>query len=129
MSLVSDFDDIVLYRIYPALESAMPQAAQELKETIDEVAKNFSGPRSRPLLFGHGVYYTYNSATSATVVNITPMQGTDYGVPEVVFVEEGMSNYHMPGPREFMEPGRDKFVSSGRFEAIIQGALDAAGLG
>lgn len=128
MGLVSDLLDIVLYQVYPAIESAMPEVGKGLQEEIDIVSGKISGTSSRPLLFGHGSYYQWNSATSVTVMNVTPMQGTDYGVPEVVFVEEGYPEYNMPGPRPFMEKARDQYVDSGKPEQIIQNAIDAMGL-
>ena len=54
--------------------------------------------------------------------------GTDYGVPEVVFVEEGYPEYNMPGPRPFMEKARNQYVDSGKPEQIIQNAINAMGL-
>ena len=129
MSLLYEYETIILDRVYNAIESAMPQVGQELKEAIDEKASGIDGPYSRPALFGNGTYSIFNDALSVTVWNRTQMQGTDYGVPEVEFVEEGYSEYNMPGPRPFMEPARDEFVESGRPDAIIQQAIDSAGLG
>ena len=51
------------------------------------------------------------------------MQGTDYGVPEVVFVEEGLPNYNMPGPRPFMEDAGQLFAD-GEGTTILQRNLD-----
>ena len=119
----------MLDRVYPAIESAMPQVGEELKEAINDKAAGYTGPRSRPALFGNGTYFISPSRLSVTVINETRMQGTDYGVPEVDFVEMGLENYNMPGPRPFMEPARDEYVESGRPDAIIQSALSAAGLG
>lgn len=129
MSLLADFETIILDGVYIAISNAMPQVGQELKEAIDEKASGIDGPYSRPALFGRGTYSVFNDALSATVWNRTQMQGTDYGIPEVEFVEEGYPEYNMPGPRPFMEPARDEFVASGRPEAIIQEAINSAGLG
>lgn len=129
MSLVEEFRMIMLDRVYPAIESAMPAVGDGLKRAIDEYSSNFDGPRSRPMLFGHGEYFMINDALSVTVINITPMQGTNQGTPEVEFVEEGYETYNMPGPRPFMEPARDEYVASGEPDMIIQAAIDAAGLG
>ena len=129
MSLLAEYETIILDRVYNAIESAMPQVGQELKEAIDEKASGIDGPYSRPELFGNGTYSIFHDALSVTVWNRTQMQGTDFGTPEVEFVEEGYSEYNMPGPRPFMEPARDEFVESGRPDAIIQQAIDSAGLG
>ena len=129
MSLLAEYETIILDRVYNAIESAMPQVGQELKEAIDEKASGIDGPYSRPALFGNGTYSIFHDALSVTVWNRTQMQGTDFGTPEVEFVEEGYSEYNMPGPRPFMEPARDEFVESGRPDAIIQQAIDSAGLG
>ena len=122
MSLLAEYETIILDRVYRAIESAMPQVGQELKEAIDEKASGIDGPYSRPALFGNGTYSIFHDALSVTVWNRTQMQGTD-------FVEEGYSEYNMPGPRPFMEPARDEFVASGRPDAIIQQAINSAGLG
>ena len=129
MSLLAEYETIILDRVYRAIESAMPQVGQELKEAIDEKASGIDGPYSRPALFGNGTYSIFHDALSVTVWNRTQMQGTDFGTPEVEFVEEGYSEYNMPGPRPFMESARDEFVESGRPDAIIQQAIDSAGLG
>ena len=129
MSLVEDFRMIMLDRVYPAIENAMPAVGEALKRAIDEKASGYDGPYSRPKLFGDGTYTVFHDALSVTVWNRTQMQGTDYGVPEVDFVEGGYPEYNMPGPRPFMEPARDDFVASGEPDAIIQSSLNAAGLG
>lgn len=129
MGLVSDLEEIILYRVYPAIESAMPEVGAGLQSEIDDVSGEISGSSSRPMLFGHGNYYQWNDALSVTVMNVTPMQGTDYGTPEVEFVEGGYPEYHMPGPRPFMEKARDQYVDSGKPDQIIQNALNAFGLG
>lgn len=129
MSLLSEFEDIILYRVWPAIESAMPLIGEELKTAINEYSAGLEGPRSRPKLFGDGTYSVFYDASSVTVWNRTQMQGTDYGIPEVDFVEAGLEEYNMPGPRPFMEPARDEYVASGKPDQIIQAALDAAGLG
>lgn len=129
MSLLSEYEDIILYRVWPTIESAMPIVGEELKTAINEYSAGFDGPSSRPKLFGDGTYSVICSASSVTVWNRTQMQGTDYGVPEVDFVEGGYESYNMPGPRPFMEPARDEYVASGKPDAVIQSALTAAGLG
>ena len=128
MSLLAEYETIILDRVYRAIESAMPQVGQELKEAIDEKASGIDGPYSRPALFGNGTYSIFHDALSVTVWNRTRMQGTDYGTPEVDFVEGGYPEYNMPGPRPFMEKARDQYVESGRPEQVIQGVLVAAGL-
>lgn len=127
-SLVVDFEGIMIERVYPAIANAMPKIGEELEKAIDNYSSDFDGPRTRPLLFGHGKYEMNCGADFVTITNITPMQGKNYGIPEVVFVEEGLESYHMPYPRPFMEPARDDFVASGKPDAIIQIELGLAGL-
>lgn len=129
MSLVEEYRMIMLDRVYPTIEAAMPAVGEGLKKAINDYSAQFDGPRSRPKLFGDGTYTVFYDALSVTVWNRTRMQGADYGIPEVDFVEEGLPNYNMPGPRPFMEPARDEYVASGEPDMIIQAAINAAGLG
>lgn len=111
---------------------ALEAIGEELKQEIDEYARDTylgGASNSRPKLFGNGDYTIFHDALSVTVWNRTVMQGTDYGTPEVDFVEGGYPEYNMPGPRPFMEKARDQYVDSGRADNIIQGVLNAAGLG
>ena len=131
MGLLEDYLVIKENTISVIETGAMEAIGEELKQEIDEYARDTYGgaPYSRPKLFGNGDYTIFHDALSVTVWNRTRMQGTDYGVPEVDFVEEGLPEYNMPGPRPFMEKARDKYVESGRADNILQGVLDAAGLG
>lgn len=124
MSLLSDYWSIVRPKIDHAISEAMFDWVGPLEDKIDAVSGEFSGGSSRPLLFGHGRYDDEIGGTYVTVTNITPLQGTDYGVPEVVFVEGGYANYHQPGPRPFMEKAGEEFAA-GEGESILQGHLDA----
>ena len=126
MSLLSDYQTIVRVKIDNAISNAMYEWVEPLKETINEVSGAISGEYSRPMLFGDGEYSENVGADFVAIPNETPMQGTDYGVPEVVFVEEGFENYHMPGPRPFMEEAGQKFAE-GEGERILQSYLDAIG--
>ena len=125
MSLASDYTSIIKPKIKLAISSAMYAWIDPLKETINEVSVGFSGDYSRPMLFGDGEYTVENIGEDyVSITNITPMQGTDYGVPEVVFVEEGYENYHMPGPRPFMEEAGQTFAE-GEGTRILQEYLDS----
>ena len=123
MSLVSDYTGFIRPRIDRAISEAMYAWVEPFKGTIDTVSGELNGSSSRPMLFGHGVYEDTIGSNFVIITNITPMQGTDYGIAEVVFVEEGMSNYHMPGPRPFMEKAGQEFAG-GEGEHILQAYLD-----
>ena len=124
MSLVGDYLTEIRPKIDGAISVAMYAWVEPFKKTIDLVASEFDGPSSRPLLFGEGVYTETIGNNFVTITNITPMQGTDYGVAEVVFVENGMANYNMPGPRPFMEKAGQQFAE-GSGSRILQAFLDA----
>lgn len=124
MSLVSDYLGFVRPRIDAAISQAMQAWVEPFKSTIDDVSGRYDGPSSRPMLFGHGSYEEEVGSNYVTITNVTPMQGMDYGVPEVVFVEGGFPNYHMPGPRPFMEEAGQEFAG-GPGESILQSYLDA----
>lgn len=124
MSLLSDYMSIVRPKIDLAISNAMYAWVGPFKSTIDSVSGQLSGSSSRPMLFGHGSYKDAVGSNYVQITNVTPMQGTDYGVPEVVFVEDGMTNYHMPGPRPFMERAGTEFAE-GEGSSILQSYLDA----
>lgn len=132
MGLIEDYLHIREDVISVIETGALDAIGEELKQEINEVARDLyydSSVESRPKLFGNGDYTIFHDALSVTVWNRTRMQGTDYGTPEVEFVEEGYPEYNMPGPRPFMEKARDQYVESGRADNVIQGVLVAAGLG
>lgn len=124
MSLLSDYTSIVRPKIDNAIADAMSAWVDPFKKTINEVSGEYDGPRSMRMLFGNGEYSEEVGSDYVSITNITPMQGTDYGVPEVVFVEEGFSNYNMPGPRPFMEEAGAKFAE-GEGLRILQEHLDS----
>lgn len=119
---------IIKAQIEEAVQEAMYAWVTPFEHTIDEVSGEFGGSCSRPLLFGSGVYSDFVGADFVIIENETPMQGTNYGVPEVIFVENGLSNYHMPSARPFMEEAGEKFAN-GEGESILQGKLDAIVVG
>ena len=123
MSLVSDYISLVRPKIDSQIASAMYAWVQPLQETIDQVSGEYDGTSSRPLLFGHGSYTEAVTNDSVTVMNVTPMQGTWYDVMEVDFVEQGLANYNMPGPRPFMEEAGKRFAE-GEGSHILQSYLD-----
>ena len=123
MSLLSDYSSIIRPKIDNAISNAMYEWVEPFKETINDVSGAITGAYSRPLLFGDGEYSESIGSDYVQITNNTPMQGTDYGVPEVVFVEEGLANYNMPGPRPFMEEAGQKFAE-GEGESILQYHLD-----
>ena len=124
MGLLVDYVGIIRPRIDTAISYAMYAFEEPLKEQIDLTSGEYDGPMSRRELFGGGTYEANIGEDAISITNITEMQGTNYGVPEVVFVEEGFSNYHMPGPRPFMEEA-GKIFAEGEGEHILQTYLDA----
>ena len=124
MSLVSDYVGFVRPKIDSVISVAMYAWVEPFKKHIDVVASEFDGPRSRPMLFGEGEYTETVGNNYVTITNITPMQGTDYGIAEVNFVEYGLANYNMPGPRTFMERAGKEFAD-GSGSQILQAYLDA----
>lgn len=124
MGLLEEYLSVIRPKIDRAISDAMYAWVEPFKETINEVSGEYSGDSSRPMLFGDGEYSENVGSDSVTITNITPMQGTDYGVPEVVFVEEGFESYHMPGPRPFMEEAGQRFAE-GEGSTILQQYLDS----
>ena len=122
MSLLDDYA-LLRIRIDNAISEAMYAFEEPLKEQINQTSGEYDGPKSRRALFGGGTYEASIGSDSISVTNITEMQGPNYGIPEVVFVEEGMENYNMPGPRPFMEEA-GKVFAEGEGEHILQTYLD-----
>ena len=123
MSLVEDYYFEIKPKINQVIANTMYEWVQPFKETINAVSRELNGPSSRPMLFGDGVYSETVGYDYVEITNNTPMQGTNYGVPEVVFVEVGASNYHMPGPRPFMEEAGQIFAD-GQGSSILQANLN-----
>ena len=124
MGLADDFKTEIMPRINTAISYAMYAFEQPLKEQINLTSGNYDGPRSRRTLFGGGTYEAQILGDSILITNITPMQGTNQGIPEVDFVEQGLDTYHMPYPRPFMEEAATIFAK-GEGEHILQTYLDA----
>lgn len=124
MSLVTDYLTDIRPKIDIAISVAMYAWVPAFKATIDLVSSEFDGTKSRPLLFGAGTYKETVGSNYVSIANLTPMQGTDYGIAEVVFVEGGLGNYNMPGPRPFMEKAGQQFAD-GSGSSILQGFLDS----
>lgn len=124
MGLLLDYTSLIRPKIDTAVSDAMYAWEDPLKDRINMQSGEYDGPYSRRALFGGGTYEAEISSNSISITNITEMQGTDYGIPEVVFVEEGMPNYNMPGARPFMEEAGIAFAE-GEGESILQTYLDA----
>lgn len=124
MGLLIDYASLIRPKIDMAISDAMYAWVQPFKDQIDKQSGEYDGGSSRPLLFGHGSYTETITNDSVTIMNITPMQGTWYGVLEVDFVEQGLDNYHMPGARPFMEDAGKAFAE-GEGEHILQTYLDS----
>lgn len=124
MGLLSDYTALIRPKIDNAISDAMYAFEEPLKEQVNLSSGEYDGPSSRRALFGGGTYEAEVGSDYISVTNITEMQGTNYGVPEVVFVEEGFSNYRMPGPRPFMEEAGNIFAE-GEGEHILQTYLDS----
>lgn len=120
--------EIIKAQIKEAVRESMYAWVDPFKNKIDEVSGRYSGAYSRPLLFGNGVYEPTIGDDFVEILNDTPMQGTDKGVPEVDFVEQGMTNYHMPEARPFMEDAGEEFAD-GEGSSILQSYLDAIVVG
>ena len=123
MGLLSDYTSLIRPKIDNAISNAMYAFEDPLKDQINLTSGEYDGPSSRRELFGGGTYEAEVGSDYISVTNITEMQGTDYGVPEVVFVEEGFANYRMPYPRPFMEEA-GKIFAEGEGEHILQTYLD-----
>lgn len=124
MSLVDDYYAEIKPRINQVIADTMYEWVDPLKDEINNVSRAVKNlGKSRPMLFGDGVYEDTVGYDYVEIHNNTPMQGKDYGVPEVVFVEEGFPNYDMPGPRPFMEEAGQKFAD-GEGSRILQANLD-----
>ena len=126
MSLVTDFTSIIRPKIKLAISSAMYAWIDPLEKTINEVSASLQNEGyTRPALLGDGEYTVEDIGEDyLRITNITEMQGKNYGVPEVDFVEGGYSNYHMPYPRPFMEEAGQTFAD-GEGSRILQEYLDA----
>lgn len=124
MGLLSDYTALIKPKIDNAISYAMYAFEEPLKAQINLTSGEYDGPSSQRALFGGGTYEAEVGSDYIAVTNITEMQGTDYGVPEVVFVEEGFDNYRMPGARPFMEEA-GKIFAEGEGEHILQTYLDA----
>ena len=123
MSLVEDYYFEIKPRINQIIANTMYEWVDPLKETINKVSGRIKGDYSRPRLFGDGTYQETVGYDYVEINNNTRMQGSDYGVPEVVFVEEGFANYNMPGPRPFMEEAGQEFAD-GKGSELLQDNLN-----
>lgn len=120
--------EIVKEQIKQAVQHAMYAWVNPFEDTIDDVSSELAGSYSRPMLLGAGVYNAEIGADYVSITNETPMQGMNYGVAEVDFVEGGYPNYHQPGPRPFMEKSASIFAD-GKGTSILQGFLDSEVIG
>ena len=116
MSCVSQYEGEILPSLGAAISDAVATRMTDgLKNAIQQKAKDVV--YSSASGYARGILGTlpYLFATAAgygvTVTSFAPMQGTNYGVSETSFVETGMANYHMPGPRPFMDEGRDEYAN------------------
>lgn len=119
---------IIKAQIKEAVRESMYAWVDPFEHKIDEVSGRYGGSCSRPMLFGKGEYEPTIGDDYVEILNDTPMQGADYGVPEVDFVEQGMANYHMPSARPFMEDAGKEFAD-GEGSSILQSYLDAIVVG
>ena len=116
---------IVRPQIDNAIASAMYEWVDPFEKTINKVAEELPNEgRMRPELLGDGTYEDEVGSNYVTITNITQMQGTDYGIPEVDFVEEGLENYNMPYARPFMEDAGKEFAE-GEGSSILQRHLNS----
>ena len=136
MSIMSEYEAIKR-ELYSAIEDALPQLAGELIDEIKTAADAYvysymateeaMGKRRYEL----GEKYNFEEQYGqdyVSITNVTEQQGTDYGVPEVDFVERGLTSYRQPYPREFMNKALEKYIDSGSADATLRRVLFSRGL-
>ena len=131
MSLVSDFMD-EQDTINQAIKTALEKMAKELLELVKKYAESevysyeatpqAMANRRGKIGDAENFLIEYDE-NSVTLTNVTRMQGTDYGVPEAEFVQEGYENYNQPGPREFMHKALHEYLSSGKADATFNDVM------
>ena len=131
MSILGEYTPIK-QEILSAVAEALPQLALELEKevqkTAEEVVYSYGASEeamaTRRYDLGESFNFEeYYGDDYVSITNITEMQGTDYGVSEVDFVEQGLSEYRQPYPREFMEKALIEYITSGDADATLQSVL------
>lgn len=116
------------------------EIADKLKYCIQEEATNRvysyepkvlnSRRKSSGGLIDSGNMETWVSDRTLTLYNSTGLQnlfGGDDGSPLTPIIEDGVSAYHQPYPRPFMDEALDKLVDEGIADRELGNALRAAG--
>ena len=138
---VTDEGIMMLERIKTAIDSALPttmadslreQVAQTAEEKVYSYNPKFYSRRkeSGGLIAKENLPAHLSAPQTLTMKNITGLQnlyGGGDSSPLTPIVEDGVEKYHMPYPREFMQPALDEYIDSGRAEADLAQALEAAG--
>lgn len=123
-------------QLLSAVADALPMLAMELESEVATAAEKYvySYPATEAAMATRrgelGEIYNFLEEYGedyVSVTNITEMQGTDYGVQEVDFVEQGLSNYKQPYPREFMEKALEEYIGSGKADATLRSVLASRG--
>lgn len=135
MSFLGDYASIK-QQLFSAVSSALSDMAQEvldeLKKTAETVVYSYEATEQametrRGTIADKPQFEIEYGEDYVTIKNVAKMQGTDYGVPEIEFVEEGYESYRQPGPRAFMEKTRDEYISSGKADRRLAKTMAAHG--
>lgn len=135
MSILGEFTPIKR-ELLSAVADILPTLADELEEEINRAAEQYvySYPATEQAMATRrgeiGEKWNFEEKYGedyVSVTNITEPQGDDYGVPEVDFVEQGLSAYRQPYPREFMEKALIEYLTSGKADATLQSLLRSRG--
>ena len=134
MSFVSQYLLEVKPQIERAIDNALPDLAQGLKQKIEEKARQnvYSYPatasamaKRRGMLGGAANISMHMGDKELTLINETTLQHAS--AKETQIVEEGWGNYRQPGPRPFMDEARDEYVDSGEADATLANVLRSYG--
>lgn len=131
MSALSQYYGEILPSLGIAISDAVATVMQQnLKQKIEQMAKenvySSASGYARGILGTQPFLFSTAAGFSLAVTSNAPMQGTNYGVSETTFVEQGMGNYHMPFARPFMDQARDEYVD-GQAHSDLAAVLAAHG--
>lgn len=132
MSAVEQYEELKA-RAIGVVQDALPQIANGLCEEIKRMAEQnvysygatpeAMAKRRGDIGSKENLEITIDTGgLSVEIKNVTPMQGTDYGVSEVNFVEAGLANYNQPYARPFMEEAKNEYIAKDELISIIRAA-------
>lgn len=135
-SILSEYNSIH-DSLLQAISSVLPTLADELEAEVNRQAeKNVYSYGATPqamntrrwtIADGDNFEREYGE-DYVSITNVAEMQGTDYGIQEVDFVEQGLQNYNQPYPREFMNKGLEEYTKSGKADKAVAESLERYGL-